>query len=176
MKLVLDHHPILQDVTIWAGPDFGITGPDNTYYIYDRKSGTEKEIPQEAITDQLKVYAYKLLCNTGKALKNTTIYAYEVYLPSMYMIGGKVSQSDIDYIRTKIVDDVHELQGLILDGKIKQNTPQHVDRFQRTTDSSKCRLCSMRRVCAKLKKIDGDDHPNPILDPLAEELDSGRLF
>jgi hypothetical protein len=176
MKLVLDHHPILQDVTIWAGPDFGITGPDNTYYIYDRKSGTEKEIPQEAITDQLKVYAYKLLCNTGKTLKNTTIYAYEVYLPSMYMIGGKVSQSDIDYIRTKIVDDVHELQGLILDGNIKQNIPQHVDRFQRTTDSSKCRLCSMRRVCAKLKKIDGDDHPNPILDPLAEELDSGRLF
>jgi len=176
MKLVLDHHPILQDVTIWAGPDFGITGTDNTYYIYDRKSGTEKEIPQENITDQLKVYAYKLLCNTGKSLENATIYAYEVYLPSMYMIGGKVSQSDIDHIKTKIVGDVHELQSLVVDGNIKNNIPQHVDHFRRTSDSSKCSMCSMRRACAALKKIDGDHTPNPILDPLAGQMDSWRLF
>jgi hypothetical protein len=176
MKLVLDHHPVLQDVTIWAGPDFGITGTDNTYYIYDRKSGTKKDIPQDAITDQLKVYAYKLLCNTGKTLDNTTIYAYEVYLPSMYMIGGKVSQSDIDHIKDKIVDDVHELQALVVNGNIKNNQPQHVDRFQRTTDTHKCSFCSMRRVCAALKKIDGDSQPNPILDTVAGELDSGRLF
>lgn len=176
MKLVLDHHPVLQDVTIWAGPDFGITGTDNTYYIYDRKSGTEKEIPQESITDQLKVYAYKLLCNTGKSLENATIYAYEVYLPSMYMIGWKVSQSDIDHIKTKIVDDVDELQSLVVDGNIKNNIPQHVDHFRRTSDSSKCSMCSMRRACAALKKIDGDHTPNPILDPLAGQMDSGRLF
>jgi hypothetical protein len=176
MKLVLDHHPVLQDVTIWAGPDFGITGTDNSYYIYDRKSGTEKEIPQDSITDQLKVYAYKLLCNTGKTLENTTIYAYEVYLPSMYMIGGKVIQSDIDHIKDKIVDDVHELQSLVTDANIKNNIPQHVDRFQRTTDTHKCSFCSMRRVCAALKKIDRDTQPNPILDTIARELDSGRLF
>lgn len=176
MKLVLDHHPILQDVTIWAGPDFGITGTDNTYYIYDRKSGTEKEIAQDSITDQLKVYAYKLLCNTGKSLKNTTIYAYEVYLPSMYMVGWKVSQSDIDHIKGKIVDDVHELQSLVVDRNIKNNIPQHVDTFRRTTDTSKCNMCSMRRACAALKKIDGDHTLNPILDPLAGQMDSGRLF
>src|SRR5690606_19035493 len=164
MKLVLDHHPVLQDVTIWAGPDFGITGTDNTYYIYDRKSGTEKEIAQDSITDQLKVYAYKLLCNTGKSLENTTIYAYEVYLPSIYMIGGKVSQADIDHIKDKIVDDVHQLQALIVDGNIKNNLPQPVDNFQRTTDTHKCSFCSMRRVCAALKKIDKDSTPNPILD------------
>lgn len=176
MKLVLDHHPVLQDVTIWAGPDFGITGTDNTYYIYDRKSGTEKEIPQDSITDQLKVYAYKLLCNTGKTLDNTTIYAYEVYLPSMYMIGGKVSQTDINHIKDKIVDDVHELQALVINGNIKNNLPQNVDIFQRTTDSHKCASCSMRRACAALKKVDGDHTPNPILDPLAGQMDSGRLF
>jgi hypothetical protein len=176
MKLVLDHHPVLQDVTIWAGPDFGITGTDNTYYIYDRKSWTEKDIPQDVITDQLKVYAYKLLCNTGKTLDNTKIYAYEVYLPSMYMIGGKVSQADIDHIKDKIVDDVHELQALVVNGNIKANHPQHVDNFLRTTDSHKCQMCSMRRVCAGLKKIDTDNTPNPILDALAEKFDSGRLF
>lgn len=176
MKLVLDHHPILQDVTIWAGPDFGVTATDNTYYIYDRKSGTEKDIPQDTITDQLKIYAYKLLCNTNRTLENTTIYTYEVYLPSMYMIGGKVNQTDIDHIKQKVIDDVHELQTLVVDGNIKNNIPEHVDSFQRTADSAKCRLCSMRRVCATLKKIDGDNHPNPILDTLAGELDSGRLF
>lgn len=176
MKLVLDHHPVLQDVTIRAGPDFGITAADNTYYIYDRKSWTEKEIPQDTITDQLKVYAYKLLCNTSKTLENTTIYAYEVYLPSMYMIGWKVSRADIDHIKNKIVDDVHELQALVVNESIKNNIPQHVDTFQRTTDSNKCSSCSMKRVCAALKKIDTDNTPNPILDKLAGELDSGRLF
>jgi len=115
MKLILDHHPVLQDVTIRAGPDFGITATDNTYYIYDRKSGIQKDIAQETITDQLKIYAYKLLCNTKKTLDNTTIYAYEVYLPSMYMIGGKVSQADIDSIKQKVVDDVQELQSLVVD-------------------------------------------------------------
>jgi hypothetical protein len=176
MKLVLDHHPVLQDVTIRAGPDFGITAADNTYYIYDRKSWTEKDIPQDIITDQLKVYAYKLLYNTSKTLDDVTIYAYEVYLPSMYMIGGKVSQADIDHIKDKIVDDVHELQALVVDGNIKKNIPKHMDNFRRTSDSSKCMMCSMRRVCAALKKIDGDSQPNPILDTIAWELDHGRLF
>lgn len=92
------------------------------------------------------------------------------------MIGGKVSQEDIDHIKQKIVDDVNELQSLVVDGNIKNNTPQHVDAFRRTTDTSKCTNCSMRRACAALKKIDGDDHPNPILDTIAEKLDSGRLF
>lgn len=164
MKLVLDHHPILQDVTIWAWPDFGITCPDNTYYIYDRKSWTQKDIPQDSITDQLKVYAYKLLCNTKKTLDEVTIYTYEVYLPSMYMIGGKVQQTDIDSIKQKIVDDVHELQSMTIDGNIKNNTPKHIDTFVRTTDTSKCDTCMFKRLCAKLKKIDDENTPNAILD------------
>jgi hypothetical protein len=87
-----------------------------------------------------------------------------------------VSQADIDHIKDKIVDDVHELQALVVDGNIKNNLPQPVDTFQRTTDTHKCSFCSMRRVCAALKKIDGDHRPNPILDALAGELDGGRLF
>ncbi len=87
-----------------------------------------------------------------------------------------MSQSDIDHIKDKIVDDVHELQALVTNANIKNNIPQHVDNFQRTTDSHKCASCSMRRVCAALKKIDTDNTPNPILDVLAGELDSGRLF
>jgi hypothetical protein len=92
------------------------------------------------------------------------------------MIGGKVSQADIDHIKDKIVDDVHELQALVVDGNIKKNIPKHMDNFRRTSDSSKCMMCSMRRVCAALKKIDGDSQPNPILDTVAGELDHGRLF
>lgn len=176
MKLVLDHHPILEHVTIWAWPDFGVTADNGIYYIYDRKSGREKDIPAEEVTDQLKIYAYKLLCNTNKTLDDITIYAYEVYVPSMNMIGGKVSQADIDSIKNKIIDDVHELQELVEDQDIQKNIPKHVDTFQRTIDPNKCITCSFRKACAALKKIDGDATPNPVLDSLMGQRDDGRLF
>jgi len=176
MKLVLDHDPILEHVTIWAWPDFGVMADNGIYYIYDRKSGREKDLPADTVTDQLKIYAYKLLCNTNKTLDAIDIYAYEVYVPSMNMIGWHVTQADIDSIKQKIINDVRDLQQLVEDEDIEQNIPKHVDSFQRTSDTHKCATCSFRKACAALKKIDGDATPNPILDALAGELDSGRLF
>lgn len=176
MKLILDHHPILEHVTIRAWPDFGVTADNGIYYIYDRKSWREKDVPTDSITDQLKIYAYKLLCNTNKTLDDITIYTYEVYVPSMNMIGGKVTQADIDSIKDKVIDDVHELQELVEDKDIQKNIPKHVDTFQRTINSQKCAICSFRKACASLKKIDGDATQNPILDDLMGQRDDGRLF
>lgn len=176
MKLVLDHHPILEHVTIRAWPDFGVTADNGIYYIYDRKSWREKDSPAEDITDQLKIYAYKLLCNTNKTLDDIIIYAYEVYVPSMNMIGGKVTQADIDSIKHKIINDIHELQELVEEHDIQKNIPKHVDSFQRTTNIQKCATCSFRNACAALKKIDGDATENPVLDGLIGQRDDGRLF
>jgi hypothetical protein len=94
----------------------------------------------------------------------------------MNMIGGKVTQADIDLIKDKIINDVHELQELVEDHDIQKNIPKHVDSFQRTTNTQKCATCSFRKACAALKKIDGDASPNPTLDRLVGESDSGRLF
>ena len=94
----------------------------------------------------------------------------------MNMIGGKVTQADIDSIKDKIIDDVQELQELVEDKDIQKNIPVHVDDFQRTTNSNKCATCSFRKACAALKKLDGDATENPVLDSLIGQRDDGRLF
>ena len=66
-----------------AAPDFGVVLSGDSYLILDRKSGKEK-LDQDDITDQLKIYALKMLLNQQRReLESTKIHVEEIYLPSM---------------------------------------------------------------------------------------------
>ena len=70
--------------------------------IIDWKSGKE-DFLNEGISDQLKVYALKMLLKKGiTSLDGVRIEAYEVYLGSMNAYGGVITQKDIDDIIAKI--------------------------------------------------------------------------
>ncbi|MDR0369483.1 MAG: hypothetical protein LBH96_02930 [Candidatus Peribacteria bacterium] len=57
----------------------------------------------EGISDQLKVYALKMLLKKGiHSLDGIKIEAYEVYLNTMRSYGGILTQKDIDDIIAKI--------------------------------------------------------------------------
>jgi hypothetical protein len=68
----------------------------------DRKSGKE-DFLIDNISDQLKVYALKMLLKKKKtSLEGMKIDAYEIYLGSMNAYGGTITQEQIDSIITKI--------------------------------------------------------------------------
>jgi hypothetical protein len=68
----------------------------------DWKSGKE-DILADNVSDQLKVYALKMLLKKKKtSLEGMLINAYEIYLNSMNAYGGNITQEQIDAIITKI--------------------------------------------------------------------------
>jgi len=176
MKLILDDDPVLKNVVIRAQPDFGLLWDDGVYYIYDWKSWSKKDVSEDTISDQLKVYACRLLKNMGKTMNDVKIKAYEVYVPSMDVIWWDVVASDVEYIRWKIMDDVMTFSKLLKWEDIVMNKPWDIDRFERTDNVSKCVSCRFRRLCAKLKKVDGDNKSNEVLDNIWFSRDSGALF
>ena len=66
-----------------ASPDFGVVFDNNHYLIIDRKSGKE-DIDNTGISDQIKIYALKLLLKMRGDINNVEINGYEVYLPSLH--------------------------------------------------------------------------------------------
>jgi hypothetical protein len=63
---------------VLASPDFGATLSDTEYVILDWKSGKE-DFLNEGISDQLKIYALKMLLKKGTtSLDGIRIEAYEV--------------------------------------------------------------------------------------------------
>jgi hypothetical protein len=140
----------LRDVSVLAGPDFWVTFSDTDFLILDWKSGKE-EVLDNTISDQLKVYALKMLLKKGfTSLNWIKIEAYEVYLDSMNSYGGILKQEDIDWIIEKIKHDVEEQKQLLVDQNPYKNQPVDLMMFRKTTSDKKCEHCTFRDVCQKL--------------------------
>jgi len=82
------------------------------------------------------------------------IEGYEVYLPSMNKIGGKIEKSDIDDIIQKIKDDVEYQRQFLVDGDIVKNEALPHQNFARTPNEKKCASCTFRKVCEELKNFE----------------------
>jgi len=152
MKVDLGQIVELSNISLLAAPDFGvILGPDS-YLILDWKSGKEK-IDQAEITDQLKIYALKILLNQQRRqLWETKLYVEEIYLPSMQHKGGTITQKDLDDIVHKIIEDVEYQKQFLVDQDPIANIPLPHTHFLRTTAPKKCASCSFRLVCDMLKE------------------------
>jgi hypothetical protein len=57
------------------------------------------EKDKDSISDQLKIYAYKMLLKIGlDKFETIEIFCYEVFLQNMTIFGGQVHDSDIKWI------------------------------------------------------------------------------
>ena len=153
MKLNLYTIPELRAVNVMAAPDFGVVISDNKYLIIDRKTGQEK-MDSDGISEQLKIYALKMLLKSNIKIEDVDIVAYEVYLPSLHQIGGKIEKSDIDYIIQKLKDDISFQKQFLEDSDIIRNQPLSHDNFPRTNSAKKCVTCTFRKVCEDLKNFE----------------------
>jgi hypothetical protein len=155
MKVNLTDIPELQWVNIWAQPDAGAITKDWTYIIYDRKSGTIRDERREnPLSEQLKVYALKILSKTKKTIDDATIEWYEIYVPSMERFGWKISAENISTITQRLISDVTSIKAYLIDGDVVKNKPIASEKFLRTEDTNKCTTCRLKQVCDKLKKIE----------------------
>ncbi len=153
MKLNLYTIPELRAVNVMAAPDFGVVISDNKYLIIDRKTGQEK-MDSDGISEQLKIYALKMLLKSNIKIEDVDIEAYEVYLPSLHQIGGKIEKADIDHIIEKLKEDVEFQKQFLEDSDIIKNQPLTHDHFLRTNSAKKCGSCTFRKVCEDLKSIE----------------------
>jgi len=153
MKLNLSSIPALRAVNVMAAPDFGVIISDNKYLIIDRKTGQEK-MDTDGVSEQLKIYALKLLLKSNIDIKNVDIEAYEIYLPSLHQIGGKIEKADIDHIIQKLEEDVEFQKQFLVDSDIIRNQPLSTDNFPRTKSEKKCATCTFRKVCEDLKAFE----------------------
>lgn len=153
MKLNLSSIPELRNLNVMAAPDFGVVFSDNRYLIIDRKTGQEK-IDTDWTSDQLKIYALKTLLKSRINIDDIEMEWYEVYLPSLHEIGGKIEKKDIDTIVDKLKEDMEYQKQFIVDGDIYKNEPLSHDKFPRTNSAKKCAGCTFRKVCEELKNFE----------------------
>ena len=140
----------LNDVSVLAWPDFWATFSDTDFLILDRKSGKE-EILDDSISDQLKLYALKMLLKKWLTSLNwIKIEAYEVYLDSMNSYWWIMKQEDIDSIIEKMKKDIEEQKQLLVDQNPYKNQPVDLMMFRKTASDKKCEQCIFRSVCQKL--------------------------
>lgn len=153
MKLNLSTIPELRNLNVMAAPDFGVVFSDKRYLIIDRKTGQEK-MDVDGTSDQLKIYALKTLLKSRTNIDDIEIEGYEVYLPSLNQIGGKIQKADIDHIIQKLKDDMEYQKQFVIDGDILKNEPLPHQDFPRTTSAKKCVTCTFRKVCEDLKSFE----------------------
>ena len=150
MTVEISQLPWLEHISVLASPDFWVTFSDTEYLILDWKSGKE-DFLNEGISDQLKVYALKMLLKKGiTSLDGIKIEAYEVYLNSMRAYGGIITQQDIDDIIAKIWKDVDYQKQFLQDQDPVKNQPLDSLVFRKTSSGKKCESCTFRNVCGKL--------------------------
>lgn len=151
MKLNLGSIPELKNINVMASPDFGVIFDDKKYLIIDWKSWQEK-IDLDGASDQLKIYALKMILKGRKDIDDLDIEWFEVYLPSMNQIGGKITKVDIDAIIAKLKEDVEYQKQFLIDGDEYKNEPLPHTSFPRTKSEKKCASCTFRKVCEELKE------------------------
>lgn len=172
MKIEIDNIPDLMWINVYAQPDFGIITKDKKYIIYDRKSGKIPEKPSDSISDQLKVYAYKILQKVGlENLDNIDIQAYEVFLKWIVKFGWKITKQDLLDIEQKIIDDINVQKWFILGKNVEANIPMESANFARTNDSYKCKDCTFYKVCEEIKKYEKVSGLESVQMPKVEEVE-----
>ena len=119
MKIEIDNNPDLMWINIYAQPDFWIITKDKKYIIYDRKSGKIPEKSPDSISDQLKIYAYKILQKVGlEKIDDLDVQAYEVFLKWIVKFGWKITKQDLLDIEQKVIDDINVQKQLIVNKNV----------------------------------------------------------
>ncbi len=155
MKIQIENIPELMWIDVYAQPDFGIITANKEYLIYDRKSGKTPNKSSEHISDQLKVYAYKILQKIWiENIDTFNAKGFEIYLKTLEHFGWQIKKQDLQEIEQKIISDTKIQKEFLIEKDIEKNQPLPSENFSRTTDLQKCSNCTFYKVCEELKKFE----------------------
>ncbi len=165
MKMTIDRIPELKWIQLRAQADMWIVLPPSKsnnkkiYIIYDWKSWKERDAPDDFISDQLKVYAYKTLLNIWMdKIDEVEIYCYEVFLKTMKILWWKISRDDIYHIEQKITLDVSNQKKFLLQQNPFKNIPIDSVYFNKTSNTNKCKHCRFRQACDALSQYESQSN------------------
>ncbi|HOG15006.1 MAG TPA: PD-(D/E)XK nuclease family protein [Candidatus Absconditabacterales bacterium] len=155
MKIQIENIPELMGINVYAQPDFGIITTNKDYIIYDRKYGKVPNKDKSLVSNQLKVYAYKILQKIGiENVDNFNIKGFEVYLKNLEKFGGKITKQDLEDIEKTIISDTTIQKQFLINQDVEKNQPLPSENFPRTNDLQKCSNCTFYKVCEELKKFE----------------------
>lgn len=156
MKFLIENIPWLENIIIWAQPDFWIIENEYKYIIYDRKTWKIPENKENKVSDQLKVYAYKILLRIWlDKINKVWLEWWETYLDNMTVYWWNILPQDLENIESKILSDVNFQKKLLIN--IENNIPKKSSYFQKTEKINKCKTCRFNKVCSKLANYENDN-------------------
>ncbi len=145
----------LPSIPIWAQADFAMIS-DGIYTIYDWKTGRLPSYDANHISKQLKIYALKTLTKLGfEKFDNIDIVCQEVYLKDqdLAMFGGNIdSIEQIKDTQEFVKKSIQKLTSMLKDNDPIENIPKSIDRFEKTSNQSKCQSCRYIKQCRELEE------------------------
>jgi PD-(D/E)XK nuclease superfamily len=131
----------LDDVKIFAVPDFAFRGRDGIVHIVDWKTG----LPRDGYDDQVLGYALYLHHRYQIALSD--MRATLVYVNSGSEKSFAIESAAIDSFVERFRVSSRSMKALLAD--VQENTPLSEESFPKTSDLTKCARCVFRRPCGR---------------------------
>lgn len=139
---VSDHG--LGDFRIYAQPDFAVGYEDGSTCILDWKTGRPPAEGQDAVTDQLGLYALWAREQLELDPEARCVEAYEVYWPDEQSRGDRIGPERIAAALDHARASVAEMHRRLVDPQA--NAAREQD-FEPAASEAKCAVCEYRAVC-----------------------------
>ena len=132
------------DLSIYAIPDICYRDKNEMIKLLDWKTG---KAPDTDLSEQLKVYAWRLQYLDGIDPNVHEILASSVYLLDNSQRGRKISNEDIDSVVQTIYDSIAQMKQFLHDQE--KNIPLEIENFPMTDNIKKCDSCVFAEVCER---------------------------
>ena len=128
-------------IPVYAVPDYAYQSGEDVC-IHDWKSGR----PRESHMDQLSLYGLWANRRFGVAPENIVVFVE--YLHPGEVVARRIGPEELARIIGFIRSSVADMAEYVVDGDILRNEPLPAEEWDAAADSSLCRNCNYREICA----------------------------
>lgn len=132
------------DLSIYAIPDICYRDKNGVIKLLDWKTG---KAPENDLSEQLKIYAWRLQHLDGIDPDVHEVFASSVYLLDNAQRGRKIVKEDIDSVVHTIKESIAQMKAFMYDPE--KNIPLEMEEFQMTDNIKKCSSCVFAEVCER---------------------------
>lgn len=131
-------------IPIYAIPDICYRNVEGKIRLLDWKTG---KAPETELSEQLKVYAWRLQHIDGIDPAQHEMLASSVYLLDLAERGRRIIKEDIEHIVGSIHTSIDQMKQFMFDQT--KNIPLEMEAFPLTDNLKKCSSCVFAEVCGR---------------------------
>lgn len=136
---------VWNDLSIYAIPDLCYRDKKGSVKLLDWKTGKAPETTD--LSEQLRIYAWRLNQVDGIDPEAYDVYAHSVYLFDNVERGRKIQKSDLEDVLQSITNSIDRMKQYLSDPF--KNIPLAIDQFPMTENLKKCSSCVFAEVCER---------------------------